>query len=204
MKTHLSFILLFSLFLFASCQPTDPTMGTTVVKGQVVQYLTQKGVPNATVQVFHATTAGGYAPVGTPYPADQQGHFSFNFEADNKSGYLLKAAAPPGYVTDWALAPTLTAGRQNENLLVPTYAPAWVRLELVDEYPKSRVVIQSNGYEGSGDTFYYPRDTVVIRPLLAGFRSGILWVINDQGKMVTNNLFVQPKALDTLTIRIPF
>lgn len=202
------------LFLFAflallaldSCKSQDPTTGTTTVSGQVVVYQTTKGVANAQVQVYHASSSGGYVPVGQPYAADAQGRFTFSFEADYKTGYLVLATAPPGYLTDWALAPALTAGHGNENVLIPTYAPAFVRLQLVDEPPKNRVTITITGYSGSGETLRYPHDTTLVRGILSNFNTGIGWWITDQntGKEIHSSQFIQPSALDTVTVRIPF
>ncbi|WP_151087116.1 carboxypeptidase regulatory-like domain-containing protein [Hymenobacter baengnokdamensis] len=190
--------------LLAGCHSTDPTIGTTTVSGQVVTYQTNQPVPNATVQVYHLSSGGGYVPVGTPFPADKQGHFAFDFNADNKFGYLLMASAPPGYITDWGTAPSLTAGRSNTDVLLPVLAPAWVRIQLVDEPPKSQVVVHTQGYEGSGDTFYYPKDTTVVRPLFAGSDSAVFWWIDEQGQIRSDNKHFQSKALDTVTVRIPF
>jgi hypothetical protein len=110
-----------------------------------------------------------------------------------------------GYFTDWGLAPKLTAGRKNTDLLIPVYAPAWVRFQLVDVPPKNRVSIFLSGYEGNGDRIYYPRDTAVIRPSLAGFSGKFVWVIRDeQGVDKQYSQDVNMIALDTLTVRVPF
>ena len=182
----------------------DPTTGTTRVAGQVVERQGHRPVGNGTVQVWLAGNGGGYGPVGAPQPCDAQGRFSFAFDATNDTGYLLKAKAPPGYLTDWADAPELTAGRKNTGLTVSVLAPAWVRFVLVDELPKSRINIHIQGYNSSGETLQYPRDTILTRPLLANFRTGLLWVINDQGVEKASTVFVQPAPLDTVTVRIPF
>ena len=168
------------LWLLAGCNPTEPTTGTTQVAGQVVERQSRKPVGGGTVQVYLSSSAGGYRPVGDPQPCDAQGRFAFDFDAASKSGYLLKAQAPPGYITDWAEAPELTAGRKNTGLVVPVLAPAWVRLVLVDEAPKSKISIFISGYPGSGDRLTYPRDTTLIRPVSADFARKITWVISSR------------------------
>ena len=192
------------LSLLASCTNRDPTTGTTTVMGQVVESQSRKPVGNGTVQVWLTGKGGGYGMVGSAYPCDAQGKFTFAFEAQRTSGYLLKAQAPPGYITDWLQAPSLTAGRQNTPVVVPVLAPAWLRLALVDEPPKSRVTIEISEYSGSGETLSYPRDTVLIRPILANFKTGLLWSINDQGQEKATTLYLQPGSLDTVTVRIAF
>ncbi|MDB5233771.1 MAG: hypothetical protein JWR44_764 [Hymenobacter sp.] len=196
MKT-LAFFWSVAALLLASCN--DPTTGTTFVEGQVVDYAGSRPVGGATVRVNQRGAGGGFGAVGDPVLTDGQGRFSFHFEATSKSGYVLAATAPPGYFSGYQLAPTLIAGRKNTGLVVPMYAPAWLRLQFVDTLPKSRVVI-SIGYE----TLYYPRDTVLIRPIEANFKSALSWSINDQGKNTATSIYVTPGSLDTLTVRVPF
>ncbi|AMR27596.1 hypothetical protein A0257_11140 [Hymenobacter psoromatis] len=199
------------VLLLASCHATDPTTGTTTVSGQVVQYQTTKGVPNAIVQVYHASSGGGYLPVGSGYPADATGHFTFNFDADSKTGYLLLANAPPGYSTDWALAPSLTAGRKNEGLVIPTYAPTWLKLRLINTSHKKQYSISIQGYAGAaiggqGDFFYDPRDTTLIRTTQAiYYPTSVSWFITGRdGSTSQNYQSINPGPLDTTTVRIPF
>jgi hypothetical protein len=193
--------------LLTACTNTDPTTGTTQVAGQVVLQQSQQPVGGGTVQVYVASSAGGYRPVGDPQPCDPQGRFSFDFDTEKNGTYLLLAQAPPGYMTDWAVAPRLTAGRANKGLVVPVLAPAWVRLVLVDEPPKSRVTMTITGYSGSGEQLLYPQDVVLVRPLLAGFKTNITWFVYDQDdpkRDFKSYQEIQPQALDTVTVRIPF
>lgn len=122
-----------------------------------MQQQSRQPVGNGTVQVYLASSAGGYRPVGQAAPCDAQGRFAFSFDAERKNGYLLKADAEPGYVTDWALAPELTAGRSNKGVVVPVLSPAWVKLVLVDEPPKSRVMLNTQGYRARMTRGVIPR-----------------------------------------------
>ena len=75
MRFHILFLSI--LLLLTGCQNTsDPTTRTTRVRGQVVESVGRKAVPNATVQVWHESTAGGYRKVGSGYAADAQGGFT--------------------------------------------------------------------------------------------------------------------------------
>ncbi|WP_151087117.1 carboxypeptidase-like regulatory domain-containing protein [Hymenobacter baengnokdamensis] len=193
--------------LLTGCHSTDPTTGTTTVSGQVVTYQTNKPVPNATVQVYHLSSGGGYVPVGTGFPADKQGHFAFDFNADNKFGYLLMASAPPGYITDWGRAPSLTAGRANGDITIPTYAPAWFKLQLMNTSHLKRYSITIQGYSGSGELIYNPKDTVLIRPTQAiGVKTSVAWGIIDQATGSSSQGYqeVKPGPLDTVAVQIPF
>jgi len=196
-------LILCSFSLLTSCQ--DPTTGITQVEGKVINNYNGQGVTGSSVQVYHASSGGGYVQVGTSYPTDAQGQFSFQFDADSKSGYLVKATAPPGYSTDWAVAPSLTAGRKNTGLVIPMMAPAWVRLQIVDAPPKNRVSMHISGYEGPGDRLNYPRDTTLIRPMVAGYATKIIWVIEDEkGYPTQYSKDVKLAPLDTSTIPITF
>lgn len=192
------------ILLLGSC--TDPTTGTTQVEGQVVDLQSRRPVGHGTVQVYGPGKAGGYRTVGAPQACDAAGRFDFAFEATSPDAFILRAEAPPGYLTDWEGGPNLTAGRRNRGLLVPARAPAWVRLVLVDEPPKSRVEMTVQGYSGSGEQLRFPKDTVLIRPLQAGLTVSIGWFIYYLGQGPDTHSFqrVLPASLDTVTVRVPF
>lgn len=209
MKNHFKWLALLGSWalLAGGCRSTDPTTGTTQVAGQVVESQTKRPVANATVQVYHAGKGGGYVPVGSGYPADATGHFSFSFDADNQYGYLVLASAPPGYFTDFGAAPSLTAGRKNSGVIIPTYAPAWFKLHLVNTSHRKRYSITIQGYSGSGELIHNPKDTVLIRPTTAiGVKTSISWGIidRDTGSQSQGYQDVKPGPLDTVAVRIPF
>ena len=194
--------LLLALLLLGSCAKDS---GSTLVEGQVVDSQSGQPVGDVTVQVERAGQGGGFTATGPSYPTDAQGRFSFRFEAQAQPTYIVRASSPLGYFTDWIKAPELKAGRKNQNLRVPVLAPAWVRLQLVDEPPKSRVTIAITGYEGSGTQLNFPRDTTFIRPVFAGLTKEIYWLIRDEnGKPTEASQKINPSALDTVTVRIPF
>lgn len=199
------YLLFFLCLLLSGCSNTDPTTGTTLVTGQVVVQQSQQPVGNGTVQVHMAGKGGGYTPVGDPQPCDAQGRFSFHFDAKQERGHLLMAQAPPGYITEWTSAPELTAGRKNQNLIVPVLAPAWVKLVLVDEPPKSQITLSVSGYEGNSTYFNPAYETELIKPCLAGLTKRIVWaIIDEKGVQSQFRQDIALAPLDTLTIRIPF
>ena len=190
-----------ALLLLSGCAKDS---GSTLVAGQVVDSLTGQPVDGTSVQVEQAGTGGGFTAVGPVYPTDAQGRFSFRFEAEAQPTYIVRAGSPLGYFTDWTRAPTLKAGRKNEQVRVPVLAPAWVRLQLVDEPPKSRVSMYLSGFRGDGQRLYYPRDTTLIRYGLAQYMKEIYWVITNQGVTTQYSQKIDPAALDTITVRIVF
>ncbi|MBW3127363.1 carboxypeptidase-like regulatory domain-containing protein [Hymenobacter profundi] len=184
--------------------------GPTLVEGQVVDSQTQQPVAHATVQVEQASRgggfgSGGYAPVGTSYPTDAQGRFRFRFETEDASDYIVRASTPLGHFTDWLKAPSLKGGRQNQGLQVPVLAPAWIKVQLVDEPPKSRVRIFFSGFGGGGYTLNFPRDTSVVFPYYNTTEGFIYWRITpDLSPEVTGQHILPLIPLDTVTVRIPF
>lgn len=191
-----------TLLGLASCQ--KPTEGITLVEGRVVGYTSRQPVGGATVQVWQSRRGGGYGAIGSGELTDAQGRFSFRFDADSEGGFIVKATAPPGYITDWGMAPRLTAGRRNKDLVVPMYAPAWVRLVLVDEPPKSLARVDVQGYNGQDRWPYPARDTIVIRPVLSDVDNAVTWWIYEGGQERKVTYPFQAGPLDTVTVRIPF
>jgi hypothetical protein len=132
------------LLAFAGCRGYE---GPTTASGQVVDPHTGQPVPNATVQVTGITSglgAGGTSQ-GNTFPADAQGHFSLSFEASPNRNYTLMAYTASGYASGYGDAPLLNAGRKNDNLLVKTAAPAWVKINCVDDPPLSKIVLYTSG-----------------------------------------------------------
>ena len=202
MKFCYSYLML--LLSLASCTE-DPMTGTTTVEGQVVEDQSRKPVAGATVQLYHKRNGGYQTVTGATAQADAQGNYTMSFEATSTTGYFLTAIAAPGYFTPEQNAPYLTAGRANKGVTIAMLAPAWVRLQLVDEPPKDRVSIYISGYDSNGDRLYYPRDTTLIRPCLPNFARQIIWTITDaQGINKQYSQSVNTNPLDTLTVRIPF
>jgi hypothetical protein len=192
--------------LLAGCE--KDTSGPTRVSGQVVEANSRQAVARPPqVQVWGLTrgSGGSYTPVGDPQPTDGQGNFSFSFPADAGRSYVLRATGGLGYYTDWGLAPTLQGGQKNAGVQVPVYAPAWVRVDLVDEPPRSRVWIDLWGWEGGSMQLALPRDTVFVFPYFAGTNRLLMSELtNEQGvrTRVSRTLTLAP--LDTQRVRIAF
>ena len=144
--------ILFALLALAlgACQGYE---GPTTASGIVVDRHTGQPVPNATVQVtgINSGLGAGGTSSGNTFPADAQGRFSLSFEASRDRNYTLLAYTASGYASGYGDAPLLNAGRKNDNLLVKTAAPAWVKINCVDDPPFNKVGLNTWGYAGSGD-----------------------------------------------------
>lgn len=192
----------------------EKSSGPTQVSGHVVEYSTGQPVPYAEVQllVSHAQSGGfniisgssGPDAVGAPHVADANGAFVFSFDAKEAHHYFLCASGAPNYLNALGRETNIEGGRANKDQRVPVYARAWVRVQLVDEPPKSDVYISVQGFENDGISLHHPRDTVFVRWTLAGFKPSIAWFINEQGKERQSYVQIQPTPLDTVTVRIPF
>lgn len=193
------------LVLVASCdkKEDDPT----VVEGQVIVEGTNQPLAGAQVQAWQQRgtgLSGGYEPIGSSYVSDAQGRFSFPVETQANSNYILRAEKEPGYRTDWGYQVPVQIGRRNSALRLPVQPPAWVRLQLVDEAPKSAILLTMTGYGGSHESFRYPRDTTLIRPVMAGLSLTITCFIDEQGQSRIARYPVQVAAMDTVSVRITF
>ena len=206
------------VLLLAGCDPlggaTATDGGTTTVSGQVVDATTRQPVPRPPqVQLWQRPQSTGslvggsaYAPLGGPHASDAQGRLAFAFEAEARHEYVLRAAdAGLGYYTDWAQAPAVHGGKKNAGLQLPAAAPAWIRLDLVDELPRNRVWMFFSGFGGGGLQLPYPRDTSVVFPYLAGQENFIYWrITNAQGQETTGQRTFIQAPLDTQRVRIAF
>ncbi|MBT2559493.1 hypothetical protein J7E24_17030 [Hymenobacter sp. ISL-91] len=194
-----------ALLVLSSCAKDS---GPTLVAGQVVDQVTGQPVAGTTVQVEQrkrGSSGGGYSAIGPVYPTDGQGRFSFRFEAESEPNYIVRASSALGYFTDWSRAPDLKPGRKNEQVRVPVLAPAWVRIQLVDEPPKSRIQLSITGYSGSGEQLRYTRDTTFIRTISAQYTKVISWgIINEQGIITQSRQNINAASLDTVNVRIVF
>ena len=114
-------------------------------------------------------------------------------------------AASFDFDTDRNLAPALHGGQKTGGVRLPVYAPAWVRVDLVDELPRSRVGVDFWGWGGGGVSLAYPRDTTLFFRYLSGRAERILWEINDaQGQQTRYSESFMLTPLDTQRVRSPF
>lgn len=182
--------------------------GPTMASGQVVDRFTGQPVPNATVQV--AGLASGQELSGTnfgnSFPADAQGRFSLSFEAKQPVNYTLFASTPSGYASDYGDSPILKNGSKNDNLLVKTAAPAWVKINCVDDPPASRVGLTTAGYIGSSeDQVLGPGNFSFVRPVISNLSNSIYWkIVDNQGKAVERRQPYTVANFDTVTVTIHF
>ena len=203
MKRYIIFALL--TISLGACQGYE---GPTTASGIVVDRHTGQPVPNATVQVTGINSglgAGGTSP-GNTFPADAQGRFSLSFEASRDRNYTLLAYTASGYASGYGDAPLLTAGRKNDNLLVKTAAPAWVKITCVDDPPLAKVGLETWGYDGSGDRQNVgPSNFSFVRPIGSNSPGNISWRIADnRGNITEGKTSVNVANFDTATVTIHF
>ncbi len=203
MKSN-AFYLILALALGACHRDEGPTTAT----GQVVDRFTGQPIPNATVQVAGLASGQGLGGTnfGNSFPADAQGRFSLNFEAKQPVNYTLFASTPSGYASDYGDSPILKNGRKNENVLVKAVAPAWVKINCVDDPPLAQVGLETQGYSGSGDRQNVgPNNFSFIRPTLSNLSTQINWRIADKQGNITNGIQPYTAAnFDTVTVTIHF
>ena len=197
-------LLLLALSL-GSCHSYE---GPTTASGQVVDRFTGQFVPNATVQVAGLASGQGLGGTnfGNSVEADAQGRFSLSFEAKKPVNYTLFASTPSGYASDYGDSPILKNGGKNDNLLVKTAAPAWVKINCVDDPPASRVGLYTGGYNGSGDNqMIGPGNFSFVRPIGSNSPGEIYSELtDDKGKAIISKKPVNVANFDTVTVTIHF
>ena len=198
-----SYILL--ALVLGACQGYE---GPTTASGIVVDRHTGQPVPNATVQVtgINSGLGAGGTSSGNTFPADAQGRFSLSFEASRDRNYTLLAYTASGYASGYGDAPLLTAGRKNDNLLVKTAAPAWVKITCVDDPPLSKIGLTTAGYLGSGDNQTVgPGNFSFVRPTSSNLAFELYSRISDEkGNITENKAPVNVANFDTATVTIHF
>ncbi|MCB2378520.1 carboxypeptidase-like regulatory domain-containing protein [Hymenobacter sp. BT635] len=200
---------LFWLVLLSGCTLPFFPAKLLRVSGRVVDRHTGQALGGATVQAYaqrgSGLGAGGYAAVAEPHTADAEGNFSFAFLPDPAASYLLLATAPPGYYTIWGEAPTVRRRQPAANLRLPVQAPAYLRIRLLDEPPRSRVWLTVSGYAGPADEFAAPASQTYVRRIDAREPRYIAWSVRDTtGRRTDGAQQVRVTALDTLSITIRF
>jgi len=200
-----SFSLLLLALSLGSCHSYE---GPTTASGQVVDRFTGQFVPNATVQVAGLASGQGLGGTnfGNSVEADAQGRFSLSFEAKKPVNYTLFASTPSGYASDYGDSPILKNGGKNDNLLVKTAAPAWVKINCVDDPPLAKVGLETWGYSGSGERQNVgPGNFSFVRPTLSNLSTQINWRIADvQGNITTGAQPYKISNFDTVTVTIHF
>ncbi len=198
------FLLLLALALGACHRDEGPTTAT----GQVVDRFTGQPIPNATVQVAGLASGQGLGgtTLGNSFPADAQGRFSLSFEAKQPVNYALFASTPSGYASDYGDSPILKNGRKNDNLLIKTAAPAWVRINCVDDPPLAKIGLNTWGYNGSGDNQNVgPGNYSFVRPTLSNLAQNFIWEVRDaQANLIKGTQPYTVANFDTVTVTIHF
>jgi hypothetical protein len=108
------YILIF-LSLFEGCKK-DPSINTSV-EGMIIDATTSKPIANATVYLLSGSSSilSGSRGVQAAYPADGNGHFSFEFKSNNSLIYSLAASEKKYFDNIGTSTIYLTKNRGNNN-----------------------------------------------------------------------------------------
>lgn len=163
----------------SSCSLFDEG-GKTTVEGQVVDSTTGQAVASAQVRLFanrRGGSAASYNPVDDWRSTDNQGKFSFSFEADANNAYILRASSSRGD-TEFQSAPRVNGGKKNKDLRVPVAAVGWVSIHLLDVPPRTDAVnVAVWGFQ-EAFTLHPPLDTVIYRMIEADPNQTVVWQLN--------------------------
>lgn len=153
--------------------------GQTTVEGVVVDDVTGQPIALADVAVLankRSSSSSAFSQVGDWHPTDAQGRFSFAFEANGDTDYVLRADAPRGS-TQYLSAPKIKAGRKNKDVRVPLTSISWLQVHLRDVPPRADALnIRLWGFIDPV-TILLPQDTIFYRPVSAG-NNVVVWSLN--------------------------
>ncbi|MBW3128211.1 carboxypeptidase-like regulatory domain-containing protein [Hymenobacter profundi] len=154
--------------------------GQTTVEGVVVDDVTGQPIGLADVAVLankHSSSSSAFSQVGDWHPTDAQGRFSFAFEANGETDYVLRADAPRGS-TQYLSAPKIKAGRKNKDVRVPLTSIAWMQVHLRDVPPRADALNITVGGFLTSVTIRPPLDTIFYRPVPSGSKNVVVWSLN--------------------------
>ncbi len=192
------------LIIFSSC---SKDYGTTTVSGKVVDATTGEPVPFANVILGDRASesfTSGYVPRET-FKADENGSFSFSFEAKRKAAYGLNASKEHYFSA--ADEPYLKNGAKNEDIEIKITPGGWIRFHLKDEAPLgdvSRFTIHPFVSPSSVEIDWPPLDTT-FTVYTSGNKEALYpyWlIVNYKEERATVN--IKTKALDTTDVYIKY
>lgn len=188
--------------LLAGCGLLDPR-GETLAEGQAVVDATGQPVPHPELHVLRVGAVGSQALPGT-HRGDAQGKFRFRFQGEEGQEYELLATAAPGYVA--LRRPALRGGQRNQDLRPTCLAPAWVRIRLLDEPPRTLAIVSVQGYlSGQLDPqIRYPRDTTFVRQIYPKDENTITAFIYINGMQSTQRHAFRSIIMDTVSVTFRF
>ena len=185
--------------------------GRTEVSGRVVDHHTQQPVAGAYVLAVGSSSSwAGGSSTSRATTADALGRFAFSFEADAGAQYQVGTSTGSGY-TNQGDGPLIYGGRKNDNLVVAADAPAWVRVNCVDDPPYGIVNLETRGYldgpNGQQVDYQYidAGNFLYIRSILSYTDQPVYWEVTDlQGNNTKGRIPYTTTGFDTTTVTIHF
>ncbi|GAB2958018.1 hypothetical protein GCM10027048_26050 [Hymenobacter coalescens] len=189
--------------LLAGCSYVVDPKGETRVEGRAVVEATGQPVPFPELRLVRAGRgAVGGSRLPDVFHGDAQGRFSFRFQGEEGQRYDLQATAPPGYLA--LVQPEVRGGRRNRDLRPSCVAPAWVRIRLLDEPPRTLAMVNVTGYLGQDYPIRYPRDTTYVRQILPKDPNVFFAFITTNGISTTQQQALFPSIMDTVSVTFRF
>lgn len=198
--------------LLSSCQKQD---GPTLVEGQILEVGSNKPVPYAHIEVYGQAGSGlhsGYSPTNEPHQADANGRFSFHFNANSGTAYLLKAHSDAGHASRWGEEPNVDEGQKNRGLVIPVVAPAWIKVRVEKKPGPAPDFIHvwgpwyDQGYISTIDL--YPKDfdhvSYHVVPSTLTASSTINWEVNFGGRLTVYHASALVQPFDTTEVVVRY
>ena len=199
--------LLLTLLLLSSCFKKS---GTTTVEGTAIDMYSRKGIPNAEVFLhsFSGPTGAGYSSKEITR-ADENGNFTFSFDASVNTSYEVVAGIFDLYKPKSNDGVNIQKGKKNTGLVVECKPVGWVRVNIVNTEPRDSVNTLFAGPFWQPKEFnmsYTNIDTSIIALVLDGGDSSYFSIVTVSQTGQTKHdryRYFQPSH-DTTTITITY
>jgi hypothetical protein len=194
----------FLCLLLQSCGKNNSSFnGTSSVEGTVVDAVSGKGIPNASVGLVRQKSGSfGYGAAGHEQidgvKADANGNFSFNFSFE--SGYVYGVMAEAGSYLDNTNEVTVNAG-DNKNIHLSLQPYGYVKFLFQNQH-KDTVTVILNGCDCS---FTGTKDTSIIVNAVGNEKQTFMWEIYG-GKIGyrQDSTSIYVKAHDTVSYAVAY
>jgi hypothetical protein len=161
-SSHIFLFGILSALCFASCNKGDSN-GPTTADGHIIDATTGKGIGGARAIIVRKKTASMTALDATQISSqttDANGHFHFEFDAEEGYGYTVVGSA--GHYGDQSEGGYIQPGKKNKDLKVSLSPNAYLFINLINSQPIDKKGVFISGFNPTislpqfdGDTFFY-------------------------------------------------
>jgi hypothetical protein len=176
------------------------------VEGTVVDESNDHRIPNAQISLVEEKQGGNGLGrhVIKVLNADENGDFSFSFDAKDGYYYIARASAANFY--EGEEGGSIKSGRANNKMRIILKAKGYIKVNLVNEPPIDTIQCFSTGYlKGGGVTLYnISQDMVIIGDNPPGDNIEFTYAIQRNGIFTDYKQVINVTPLDTTNVVVKY